>query len=133
MKIRFKKKRIYANLILGLVWTGLGVFGLFEDDNFRWSDFLYVVLGILYMGHYLYDFTNQYLTIENGTIRKNVLYGFGKNINLDDINFIKKFAGNYTLKTETTELKINTELIEKKSLAELNSVLRKLNLAAENF
>ena len=75
--------------------------------------------------------TNQYLTIENGIIRKNGLYGFRKKINLNEINWIKKFAGDYTLKTETKELKINTELIEEKSLAELNSVLGKLNLPAD--
>jgi len=32
------------------------------------------------------------------------------------------------LKTDLTELTINTELIEEKSLAELNSVLENLNL-----
>ena len=44
----------------------------------RWTDYGYLVIGILYVGHYLYDLKNQYLTIENGTIRKNGLYGFGK-------------------------------------------------------
>jgi hypothetical protein len=33
MKIRFKKNRLYINLILGLVWTGLGVFSLLEDES----------------------------------------------------------------------------------------------------
>ena len=41
------------------------------------------------------------------------------------------FAGDYTLKTETKELKINTELIEEKSLSELNSILTELNLSPE--
>jgi len=131
MKIRFKKKRLYANLIIGIVWTGLGVFNVLEDDNLRWSDYGYLVIGLLYVGHYLYDLTNQYLTIESGTIRKNGLYGFGKKINLNEINWIKKFAGDYTLKTETKELKINTELIDKNSLTDLNCILEKLNLPAD--
>jgi uncharacterized membrane protein YphA (DoxX/SURF4 family) len=38
MKIRFKKKRLYINLILGLVWTGHGVFSLLEDESLRWTD-----------------------------------------------------------------------------------------------
>lgn len=131
MKIRFKKKRLYANLIIGIVWTGLGIFNLIEDNNLRWSDYGYLVIGALYIGHYLYDLTNQYLTIENGTIRKNGLYGFGKKINLNEINWIKKFAGDYILKTETIELTINTDLIEEKSLAELNRILTELNLPTE--
>ncbi len=126
MKIRFKKKRLYFYLMLGLFWTTIGIFNLIEDDNVRWTDYGYLFVGILYVGNYLYCVINQYLTIENGTIKKNSI--FGKEINLNDITWIKKFAGDYTLKTEKQELKINTELIEKKSLAELNIILEKLNL-----
>ncbi|GAA4965471.1 hypothetical protein [Algibacter aquimarinus] len=131
MKIKFKKKRLLANLFLGIVWIGLGIFNILEDYNLRWSDYGYLVIGILYIGHYLYDFKNQYLTIENGIIRKNAFYGFRKKINLNDINWIKKFAGDYTLKTELKELKINTELIDKESLIELNKILAELNLPSE--
>ena len=128
MKIRFKKKRLYINLILGLVWTGLGVFSLLEDENLKWTDYGYLVVGTLYLGHYLYDLNNQYLTIENGSIRKNVLYGFENKINVNEINRIEKYAGDYILRTVEKELKINTELIEKKSLVEFNEILKKLNL-----
>jgi hypothetical protein len=128
MKIRFKKKRLYINLILGLVWTGLGVFSLLEDESLSWTDYGYLVIGILYLGHYLYDLNNQYLKIENGSIRKNILYGFGKKINLNEINRIEKYAGDYILRTLTKELKINTEFIEEKSLAEFNEILKKINL-----
>jgi hypothetical protein len=128
MKIRFKKKRLYINLILGLVWTGLGVFSLLEDESLSWTDYGYLVIGILYLGHYLYDLNNQYLKIENGSIRKNILYGFGKKINLNEIDRIEKYAGDYILRTLTKELKINTEFIEEKSLAEFNEILKKINL-----
>ena len=104
---------------------------ILEDESLRWTDYGYLLAGILYLGHYLYDLNNQYLTIENGTIRKNALYGFRKKIELNDINSIKKFAGDYTLKTETKELKINTELIDEKSLAELNRILTELDLSPE--
>jgi len=131
MKIKFKKKRLLANLIFGIVWIGLGTLSVVTNDEIHWTDYGYLVIGILYVGHYLFDLTNQYLTIENGTIRKNGLYGFGKEIILNEINWIKKFAGDYTLKTENQELKINTELIEENSLEELNRILGKLNLPAE--
>ena len=128
MKIRFKKKRLYINLILGLVWTGLGVFSLVEDESLRWTDYGYLIVGILYLGHYLYDLNNQYLTIANGSIRKNVLYGFGKKINVNEINRIEKYAGDYIIRTLEKELKINTGLIEEKSFEEFNEILKKLNL-----
>lgn len=131
MKIKFKNKRLYPNLFLGLVWIGLSFLGLLEDDNLRGSDYLSLIIGILYIGHFLYDVTNQYLTIENGTIWNNRLYGLKKKINLNDINRIKTFAGDYILKTESKELQINTKWIEDKSLTELNKVLEKLNLPSD--
>jgi hypothetical protein len=131
MKIKFKKKRLRVNLILGIVWIILGTLNLVTDDKIRWNDYGYLVIGILYVGHYLYDLKNQYLTIENGTIRKNGLYGYWKKINLNEIYWIKKFAGDYTLKTEQKELKINTELIDKDSLTELNKILGGLNLTPD--
>ncbi len=131
MKIKFKKKRLYAHLILGLVWIVLGIASLIFGVGLGWSNYGYSIIGILYIGHYLHDVTNQYLTIENGTIKKNGLYGFGKKINLNDINWIKKFAGDYTLKTQTRELKIDTSLIDNQSLVELLRILGSLNLPPE--
>jgi hypothetical protein len=128
MKIIFKKKRLYINLILGIIWSGFGVFNLLEDDNLRWSNYGFLTIGIFYIIHYLYDLINQYLTIENGTIRKNVLYGFGKKINLNEINRIENYAGDYILRTVRKELKINTKFIEEKSLVEFNEILKKLDL-----
>ena len=126
MKIRYKKKRLYTNLILGIIWTVFGVFVLLEDDKRRWSEYGYLVFGIIYIGIYIYDITNQYLTIENGMIKKNFI--FGKRLNLNEVIAIKKFAGDYTLITENQKLKINTVFIDKKSLAELNEILGRLKL-----
>jgi hypothetical protein len=75
---------------------------------------------------YSFNYFNQYLTINNNVIKEN--HPFGKKINLTEIKNIKKFAGDYILKTEKTELTINTQIIDEKSLAELNLILNKLNL-----
>ena len=53
MKIIYKKKRLYLNLIIGLFWTFFGIFNLLEDGNSRWIDYGYLVIGILYFGQYL--------------------------------------------------------------------------------
>jgi len=131
VKIKFKRKRLIAHFVLGILWIVIGTLSILTDDKIRWSDYVFLVIGVLYVGHYLYDQKNQYLIIENGTIQQNSLYGFRKKLNLDDINWIKKFAGDYTLKTEQKELKINTELIDKNSLSELNKILAELNLPPE--
>jgi hypothetical protein len=125
MKIRFTKKRLKHYLIFGILWLVLGTTAvIFNSDNI--FNYGYLIIGILYFGTYLFENNKHYLTIENGTISKNHL--IPKKINLNEIKRIKKFAGDYILKTDSTELRINTELIEKNSLAELNTVLENLNL-----
>ncbi|MFD0837375.1 hypothetical protein ACFQ0I_16470 [Mariniflexile aquimaris] len=125
MKIRFTKKRLKYYLIFGILWLVLGTTAIIFDSN-NIFNYGYLIMGILFLGTYLFENNKQYLTIENGVISKNNL--IPKKINLNEIKRINKFAGDYILKTDSSELKINTEFIEKKSLAELNTVLEKLNL-----
>lgn len=112
------------------MWIGFGIFNLIEEDKIDWNDYGYLVIGMLYMGQYLYEISNQYLTIEQGILIKNSI--IRKKIKISDIIRIKKFTGDYTLKTKTEELKINTQLIEAQSLAELNKILGNLKLPDEN-
>jgi len=132
VKIKFNKKKLLPNLIIGIVWSLLAVFGMLENDNrLGWSNIINLIIGIIYLGGYLYNLKNQYLTIENGMIWKSEYYKPKKRLNLKDINWIKKFAGDYTLKTEGKELIINTSLINKDSLVKLNTILSSLNLPPE--
>jgi hypothetical protein len=125
MKIRFTKKRLKHYMIFGILWLVLGTVAvIFNSDNV--FNYGYLIIGILYFGTYLFENNKQYLTIENGIISKNHL--IPKKINLNEIKRIKKFAGDYIFITDSTELRINTELIEKNSLAELNTVIENLNL-----
>lgn len=125
MKIRYKKKRLKHYLIFGIIWLALGTIAVIFNSNIFFN-YGYLIIGILYFGTYLFENNTQYLTIENGTISKNHL--IPKKINLEEIKRIKRFAGDYVLKTDSTELRINTELIEEKSLRELDTVLGNLNL-----
>lgn len=47
---------------------------------------------------------------------------------MNEIKSIKKFAGDYILKTADKELTINTKIIEPNSLTELNSTLEQLDV-----
>lgn len=125
MKIRFKKKRLKFNLVFGILWLVLDTASVtFESGNV--FNYGYIIMGTLYLGTYFFENKKQYLTIENGIISKNHL--IPKSLNLNEIKRIKKFAGEYILKTDSAELRINTEFIEEKLLEELNLVLEDLNL-----
>jgi hypothetical protein len=103
-----------------------GLLNLNYSGGNRWMDYGYLVFGILYLILYFYQKKYQYLTLENGILKING--SFGKKINLTEIKRIKKFAGDYILKTDKKELTINTQIIDPKSLAELNAELEKLNV-----
>lgn len=126
MKIKYKKKHLNVNLILGLVWFIRFFVGVFEKEKPNWTDYGWIVISLLYLGLYFYQRNYKYLTIENGII--NVNGPFGKKLNLTEIKRIKKFAGDYILKTDKKELIINTQIIDPNSLAELNAELEKLNV-----
>ena len=125
MKIRFTKKRLKHYLIFGILWLVFGTTAvIFDSENV--FNYVHLIIGILYFGTYLFENNKQYLIIENGIISKNHL--IPKKINLNEIRRINKFAGDYILETDSSELRINTELIEEKSLEELHTLLDNLNL-----
>ncbi len=125
MKIRFTKKRLHNHLTFGIIWFVLGTIALvYAEGNVLFYG--YIIIGILHFGTFLFENNQQYLTIKHGILTKNHL--IAKRINLDEIKQIKKYSGAYTLITGSTQLKINTKLIEEKSLAKLNKLLEELNL-----
>lgn len=126
MKIQYKKKRLNHSLVFGLLWLTISLLGIFIKENPSWTDYGFLIISFFYLGTYFYEKKNQYMTIENGIISIN--QPFGKRINLTEINRIKKIAGDYILKTDKTELTISTQVIDEKSLAELNVELEKLNV-----
>lgn len=131
MKIKFKKKRLIYNLVFSIFYIVIGLEKILNQENARWTKYDFFIIGTIYLISSLFEIRNQYLTIENGMIRKNQFLGFNKKINLKDIIQIKKFVGDYKLVTEQTELKINTELIDDNSHDILKHILSKLDLPAD--
>ena len=113
MKIRYSKKRLRTNLILGCAWTILSIAKLLFNEELKWPDYALFVLGLLYFALYLYEINYQYITIENGFIYKN--WPFSKKLELAKVTQIKKFAGDVTLISEDKKLKIDTLILSAES------------------
>jgi len=99
------------------------VFGEFDG----WTDYIVVVVGAMYTTMYLSNYVNQYLTIDEVSIKLNSI--FSEKILLSEIKVFKKFAGEYILKTDNKVLRIDTSLIDEESLVDLNRVLENLKLS----
>ncbi|NNC49334.1 MAG: hypothetical protein HKO01_02230 [Flaviramulus sp.] len=126
MKIQYTKKRLRGNLIIGLFWLTLSIAKSVLSSYENFIDYFFILMAVMYLGQYFYEWRNQYLNIADKQIEVN--YPFGKKINLSEINWIKKFAGDYILKTDKKDLTINTQIIDNVSLNDLNEILAKLDL-----
>ena len=126
MKIPFKKRHLNSNLFYGFFFMIMGLIVLKSNQN-PWHAILCVLLPILYVAKYFLLKYYKYLTLDKGVLKVNNL--FGKQIKMDEINQIEKYAGKYLIKTDRKKLSIDTHLIEKKSLIALNAELKNLNIA----
>jgi len=111
--------------IFGLFWLILGIISITNNSE-NYFNYGYLIVSLLYFGDYIIKSNNQYLTIDSETMTMNSLYP--KKVNLNDLILIKKSKKNYILKTEISELTINTSLIEKNSLKDLRAILKNLKV-----
>ena len=111
------------NLIIGLFWILIGVFGLLYNAT-SFFDYGYIVIGLLYLIGYAFQKHYQFLTITDSSITKHGL----RNITLQvsEIKRVKHYAGEYTLFTVTKKLIINRDLVDPSSLEALELAIEKL-------
>ena len=80
MKIRYRKKIVNRNLILGVVWLIFGaVQAIFIEDSNPFNYAWFVLSGV-YFVLYFNQKNKKYLTIKNGVIKQN--WPLGKEMNL---------------------------------------------------
>lgn len=126
MKIKYRNRHLNINLALGLVWLFWFITIYFSSEGTDWHDYGLGLFSMIYFGLYLYQRQNKYLTISDGWIKKNS--PFGKKIKLGEVDRIRKFAGDYILKTDSKEFVINTLIIAPESIKDLDGELQKLDV-----
>ena len=126
MKFKYKKKKLYANLVIGILFLIIGVSSIYLDDFEFSSNQIFFAFGLVYIGYFFYNYKFQYIRVKNGIIQENGL--FGTKLEIAEITSFKKFAGDYILKAGKKELRINTELIDADSLQELREFIVKLDI-----
>jgi hypothetical protein len=126
-KIRYSKKRLKSNLILGIFFISLGIIlVLLSFVTGEWKSISLNSIGIGQIGAgifmfiiYYFENQKQYLTLKNGKLIKNTL--IPKKIKLSKIKSIREFAGDLKFIMEKNEFVIDTQIIEPNSLAELKN------------
>ena len=128
MTIAYKKKYLNLNLIYALLFT-VTLFTVTLNSEENWKLIIGILVPASFISKYFYQKQKKYLTIEDDKIKVNNI--FGREINLNEILTIEKYAGDYILKTGIKKLKIDTTIIELVELSNLNSELEKLNVKWE--
>ena len=128
MTIAYKKKYLNLNLIYALLFT-VTLFTVALNSEENWKLIIGILVPASFISKYFYQKQKKYLTIEDDKIKVNNI--FGREINLNEILTIEKYAGDYILKTGIKKLKIDTTIIELVELSNLNSELEKLNVKWE--
>ena len=118
--IPFKYKGIRLNRFLAIAFIVVSVIGFFNTpDNYIFNyGYLFIWVGYIYL--YFFMYSKAGWLIKNGIINVQPL---GKRIVIDEIIEFKKFAGDYTLKSDSSKIIINTQLLDEEGLQTLNRVL----------
>ncbi len=128
MKIEYKRSLLYFYLAFGIFWIVLSLISFFTNVERTWFSYTYIIMGLTYIVLYINFKKKKYIIIENGSLTINGFLWKKNSINLSEIKSIKKFAGDYTIKTNNEELKISIDSINKNQLPKFNSELEKLNI-----
>ena len=130
MKIRYSKRRLFSNLILGALFAILGGLRIFEGTA-TYFTYFQLFLGILMVGTFFFKKKHQYLSIEKGFLIKNSLRK--KTIELHNIVQVQSYPGSIKLFTSEEKIGINTGIIEKDSLQLLLNIIGSLEVQENPF
>ncbi|ROI10334.1 hypothetical protein EGI11_00015 [Chryseobacterium sp. H3056] len=125
MQFSYSNKRLYINLILGILWIGIGLSYFFENEKIRWNAYATLILGIVYITMFLYEYTQKYFEI---TKEKIIIKSIpNKEISLNQITEVKYYADDFTFRSPKKTLKIVKSQINKKQLTAFENFFNNLN------
>lgn len=119
IKLRYNIKNQRYFIIAGGLFILLAGIELIASNEIRYFN---ITLALLYIAPYFYHKKVPFLTIQKGFLKQN--WWFGKSIDSKDINEIKYFAGEYIIRSQKKELRIDTHIIDPRDQPLLTDFLR---------
>ena len=119
IKLRYNIKNQRYYIIAGGLFILLAGIELIASNEIRYFN---ITIALLYIAPYFYHKKVPFLTIQKGVFKQN--WWFGKSIDSKDINEIKYFAGEYIIRSQKKELRIDTHIIDPRDQPLLTDFLR---------
>ncbi|WDT67662.1 hypothetical protein [Cloacibacterium sp. TD35] len=130
MTVNYSKKRLFFNLFLGILWFFIGANYLFGEEKLMWHHYGFLVVGLLYLSTFLFEFFKKYFKITSQEI---VLFGLkNKKIAFKDLVEIKYFAGDYIVKDRNQSITIVKSQIDKNQLEDFENMWNEVKSTFEN-
>lgn len=127
MKFKYNKQRLFTNLFVGILWFILGTVGLLLISEIIWFNIGYLLIGLLYLGMFLYEYHYQHLTLYDGILRQHIIFA-SKQLKLKEITSIKKNVGELILYSKNNKMIISTQTLDKNAWEQLSQQLKTLNV-----
>ena len=121
MEIKYNRKSAKNGLIIGILILAVGISSVLFTER---TSILFLVGGLAYIINSIYVLKTNYVTVKDGYLKKNR----GGKIYLDNLIEVKKFAGDYILKTKQTQITIDTNIVDKESLKKLDEFMASLKV-----
>jgi len=128
MLLGYKKDRLQLLSVISIIWLLFGVVSLITTLSEGGSNvvlpILYLAQAVLLYGVYTYCKVKKYILISKDYIQRNSLSKPKAHIN--DILKVRKKGNLYFFYTPKKTLRVNTKLMDKKALAELEDFIKRL-------
>lgn len=127
MTIKYKKRPLNINLIVGLAWLIFSLAFYFIWPENKWMPIGYAGIGISYLLLYFHMKYWQYGSLTNDFVKLNS--AFKKKLPISEIVEIKEFAGDIIFKSATRDVAFATKVIEENSLTDFRALIEEIKTA----
>ena len=124
MRYRHNNRTLILNLALAVLWSGYGISKIVDTGGKSWDDYLFLIIGMLYIGIFLVEYFGKYFEM---TDEKITLAGpFSKTIYFKDLIGMKYYAGDFTFKTKERTIQISKDLMNKSDVPQFEKQFEKI-------
>lgn len=123
MKFSYSKK-IYANLVIGIMCIGWGMYSYFFSESSR--DYFPIFFGSLFIGVFINKYVYKYVEITDQEIKVNSFPA--KILAIDQINFIGNFGDDYILRSTNKSIRISKSRMNQSDLPRFETFISKLEI-----
>lgn len=127
MKFSYSNRQLFINLIMGIVWVGLGIRAIYlreGTEEMGYKPYVFIVVGILFLVYFYYQYTKKYFEVNDKWIK--VSSPFDKKINLDDLTKVHFKSGIYVFVSKEKRFKILQPKIKRTQIPEFNEWFDKI-------